>query len=138
MREYTHRQLLDGDPTAGLNARLSFLVQCCRELVVECVQAVEDDPAYFSDLRFAIATTPHDLEPGGPLAAFLGIDGDLLPEALERVEACYRYDDLRASVLLFSLSDISADYAVLPDEILPHTWTRAMNDLRCTEERASA
>lgn len=130
MREFTREQLLDGDPTAGLDVRLSALAACCAQVAREIVEAVEDGADYFdAGLRFAIITDPADLEPGGAVSAFLGVPGDPLPEALCRMEGCHYYADVRAHLLVLSVSDTSGDYLVVPDERLTPAWVRAMDDL---------
>lgn len=138
MIEFTHDRPLDGAKAAGLDARLSPLVEYCEQVARECAEAAGDD--YFDEggLRFAVVTGPGDLAPGGPLAAFLGVAGDPLPEALFRLEGCHRLPGLRAGMLLLSISDTGGDYVVLPDECQTPDWAEALDDLRCAEGCATA
>jgi hypothetical protein len=130
MREFTHETLLNSDPAAGLDARLSALVACCTQVAREIVEAVEDGIGYFDEggLRFAVVTDTADLWPGGAVAAFLNITGDPLPEVLDRLEGCHAYADVRAHLLVLSISDTSGDYLLLADECLNSAWTQEMDD----------
>lgn len=131
MREYTHEILLNGDPAAGLDARLSALVACCAQVAREIVTAVEDGMDYFDEggLKFAIVTDAADLWPGGAVAVFLGVTGDPLPAVLDRLEGCHYYADVQAHLLVLSLSDTTGEYLVVPDESLNSAWTQVMDDL---------
>jgi len=112
------------------------LVANCEQVARECVEAVED--GYFDCLRFAVIIGTSELAPGGPLAVFLGITGDPLPEVLFRLEGCHRLPGESAIMLLLSISDTGGDYVVIPDESLTPDWARAMDDLWRAEESAPA
>ncbi len=128
MREYTHETLLTGDPAAGLDARPAALVARCAQVAREIVDAAADSLDE-GGLRFAVVTDAADLWPDGAVAAFLGVAGDPLPTALFRLEGCHAYADVRAHLLVLSISDTTGDYLVVPDECLPPAWAQAMDDL---------
>lgn len=131
MLELSRDNLFSDQPPAGLTPRLASLVNYCARFARECVEAVENAGGCLDDggLRFAVVTEPADLKPDGALSAFLGAEGDPLPEVRFRLEDCCAFTDLRVHLLLFSVSDTAADYLVLPDECLPLDWVRAVDDL---------
>ena len=112
MLEYTQENLITDVPTSRAPPRLSSLVTCCAQVAHECVDAVEGGIDYFDEggLRFAIVTDPADLAGGGAISAFLGVDGDPMPEALLRMEGYQQCLAEHSHLLALSLSDTRGDF----------------------------
>ncbi|MEI6518831.1 MAG: hypothetical protein WCO98_02120 [bacterium] len=126
MIEFTHTQLLKGDYLEGLTERQQILADYCEWIARDCVEAVDGDDTYFDALRFCIIDDKNDLLSGGKISEFLSTDDDPLQTVIDRAEECQTLFHLQAYLLVMSISDVSADYLVIPSEIIPKDWLQAI------------